>query len=346
MSFARPALRRSAFVTGLLLLAGTMTVTTAATTASAATPSAARTVTQSAAASLASTGRVASARRNPYAPPRNYVPYSGSRFSYLKAGKANQTRIRNTVLATIQSTWGGPRDRYGHAAAQQRQDQDRDVVLRRHGHRQGAAGRAQPWRQRPGDGCQRHQQDAPRAALAQEATRLGLLRARRGRFAGAAQLRPHLPRLVPGSRWHTAREVLPLRQRRLRPRTQHRHPDLDEPDLVRLARPVEPGADLLLSPGLQRLHGRSTARCVPRRTTRRLPRLPDRADHQHLLPRPGGQPLDRPGDADAEPGAVHRCDGRGQQVRPDEDQDHPVRHLPVAGRVDRQEAARPVERRL
>jgi hypothetical protein len=113
MSLLRPTLRGSAVLTGLLLLTGSVTVTSAATTASAATPPMARSAAVAAAPSLATTGRSASARRNPYAPLRNYVPYSGSRFSYLKAGKANGSRIRNTVLATIQSTWGGPRDRYG-----------------------------------------------------------------------------------------------------------------------------------------------------------------------------------------------------------------------------------------
>jgi hypothetical protein len=110
MSLLRPTLRGSAVLTGLLLLASSLTVTTAATTASAAVAPTSRTATATAPASAA---RSASARRNPYAPLRNFVPYSGSRFSYLKAGRANQSRIRNTVLATIQSTWGGPRDRYG-----------------------------------------------------------------------------------------------------------------------------------------------------------------------------------------------------------------------------------------
>ncbi len=41
------------------------------------------------------------------------MPYNGARFGYLKRGKAEQARIRAAVLATIQSTWGGPRDRYG-----------------------------------------------------------------------------------------------------------------------------------------------------------------------------------------------------------------------------------------
>jgi hypothetical protein len=112
MSLLRPTLRGSAVLTGLLLMTSGLAVTTTTTTASASMPAAARTAATAVAPAVAP-ARKAKARRNPYAPLRNYVPYSGSRFSYLKAGKANQSRIRNTVLATIQSTWGGPRDRYG-----------------------------------------------------------------------------------------------------------------------------------------------------------------------------------------------------------------------------------------
>ncbi len=112
MSLVRPTLRGSAVLTGLVLLTGSLAVTTTASTASAAPAPAVRTVARSAAHTAVVPAR-AGAKRNPYAPPRNYVPYSGTRFGYLKAGKANQSRIRNTVLGTIESVWGGPRDRYG-----------------------------------------------------------------------------------------------------------------------------------------------------------------------------------------------------------------------------------------
>ena len=103
MSALRPTLRGSAVVCGLVLLAGMLTSTASA---SATAPAAAPARTQASAPALATQ----SAR---WAPPRNYVPYNGARFGYLKRGKAEQARIRSQVLATIQSTWGGPRDRYG-----------------------------------------------------------------------------------------------------------------------------------------------------------------------------------------------------------------------------------------
>lgn len=51
--------------------------------------------------------------RVPGQPPRNYVIPTGSLFSYPNRGRKYQTTIRNRVLYTIQSTWGGPLDRYG-----------------------------------------------------------------------------------------------------------------------------------------------------------------------------------------------------------------------------------------
>jgi hypothetical protein len=99
MSGFRPALRGSAVVVGLLLVASLVTANSSASATSTRAPAVA----------------ASSARAARYAgqPPRNYVPYSGARFGYLTRGMAEQSRIRNQVLATIQSTWGGPRDRNG-----------------------------------------------------------------------------------------------------------------------------------------------------------------------------------------------------------------------------------------
>jgi phosphatidylserine/phosphatidylglycerophosphate/cardiolipin synthase-like enzyme len=104
MSALRPVLRWSALVTGLVLTTSLGVTTTPATAAP--TPAVA-------APTSALTSAVPAKKTISYAPPRNYVPYNGARFSYLGRGKSQQTRIRAQVLATIQSTWGGPRDRYG-----------------------------------------------------------------------------------------------------------------------------------------------------------------------------------------------------------------------------------------
>jgi len=110
MSFLRPSLRVSAVVSGVALLAGLVSVTPGASAAPAPSraPSAAASTARAAAPAPARAGA-----RYPGQPPRNYVPYSGPRFGYLGRGMAEQSRIRNQVLATINSTWGGPRDRHG-----------------------------------------------------------------------------------------------------------------------------------------------------------------------------------------------------------------------------------------
>jgi hypothetical protein len=107
---SRPVLRGSALVGGLAVVAG-LTVTTTTASAAPIAPSRASDFAVAAKASLAA--RTMAVDLTHWAPPRNYVPYNGARFGYLKRGKAEQARIRSQVLATIQSTWGGPRDRYG-----------------------------------------------------------------------------------------------------------------------------------------------------------------------------------------------------------------------------------------
>jgi phosphatidylserine/phosphatidylglycerophosphate/cardiolipin synthase-like enzyme len=105
MSALRPVIRWSALLTGLVLTTSLTVTTTSATAAPA--PAAKPMATKPVASNLAARTGIR------YQPPRNYVPYNGARFGYLGRGRAEQSRIRSQVLATINSTWGGPRDRYG-----------------------------------------------------------------------------------------------------------------------------------------------------------------------------------------------------------------------------------------
>src|SRR4051794_36514359 len=112
--YVRPALRGTAVVCGLLLLAGVLASTNTASAAASRVPAAIAAKAATPATNPASNpASNLAAKGNPWAPSRNYVPWNGARFGYLKRGRANQARIRAAVLATIQSTWGGPRDRYG-----------------------------------------------------------------------------------------------------------------------------------------------------------------------------------------------------------------------------------------
>ena len=91
--------RTVASITGLVVLAGTLSVAGAATATSASVPS---TSPQQPSAAM---------RASAWTPARNYVVPPGSAFSFPNAGAANKFAIRNRVLFTIQSVWGGPRDR-------------------------------------------------------------------------------------------------------------------------------------------------------------------------------------------------------------------------------------------
>ena len=102
-----------------------LTVTTTSASAQTATS------TRTAATTATRASSAPAARANPrWAPSRNYVPYQGARFGYLSEARPSMSRIRGQVLATIQSTWGGPRDRYGIPLPGQRPDPDRHLVLR------------------------------------------------------------------------------------------------------------------------------------------------------------------------------------------------------------------------
>ncbi len=91
--------RTVASIAGLVVLAGTLSVGTAAASPA---PRAATPQQSSAAVKTAASA---------WTPPRNYVMPPGSAFSFPNAGYANKFAIRNRVLLTIQSVWGGPRDR-------------------------------------------------------------------------------------------------------------------------------------------------------------------------------------------------------------------------------------------
>ena len=102
--------RTVASITGLVVLAGTLSVAGTATASSAppaASPATASSVQLGAAAALPSI-----AIPSAYTPARNYVMPQGSAFSFPNARPADRVAIRNRVLGTIQGVWGSPRDRY------------------------------------------------------------------------------------------------------------------------------------------------------------------------------------------------------------------------------------------
>jgi hypothetical protein len=92
--------RTVASIAGMVMLASTMSVATAASPASASPRS-------------VSAHRPAIAIRAAGTPGRNYVMPPGSSFGFPNRTKADKLAIRNRVLGTIQSVWGGLRDRNG-----------------------------------------------------------------------------------------------------------------------------------------------------------------------------------------------------------------------------------------
>jgi phosphatidylserine/phosphatidylglycerophosphate/cardiolipin synthase-like enzyme len=95
-----PKLRLPVLVTTVGLLAAMLSVV-GLSTASASTAATASTQERTA-TTTASSSRAGAARLN-------YVIPAGSYFSYPNRGRAAKMAIRNRVLATIKSTWGGPR---------------------------------------------------------------------------------------------------------------------------------------------------------------------------------------------------------------------------------------------
>jgi phosphatidylserine/phosphatidylglycerophosphate/cardiolipin synthase-like enzyme len=104
------SMRRSpALVAGILVLASTLSMagTAAAVPGSQPTSSYKPAVTKPAVSKPAIGVRAVAGQ-----PPRNYVIPNGPRFAFPNRTKAEKLAIRNAVLLTIQSTWGGVRDRY------------------------------------------------------------------------------------------------------------------------------------------------------------------------------------------------------------------------------------------
>ena len=93
--------RTAASLTGLIVLAGSLSVIG---TAQAAPQVRAASVQQPAAGMRAAVAGQ---------PPRNYVIPAGTLFSFPNKGSGSKLAIRNRVLYTIQSVWGGPRDSHG-----------------------------------------------------------------------------------------------------------------------------------------------------------------------------------------------------------------------------------------
>ncbi len=231
-------------------------------------------------------------------PPRNYVIPRTSYFSYPTGSYAAKVQIRNRVLYTVQSVWGGPRTSHRPAAREQRQDPDGHLVLQRHDHGQGPGRRPQPRRQRADHGGCHRQHRFQALEVPPAPPGCPPLPPGPPGDQGHLQLRPPVPRLVPGLRRGAALEVLPVRQRRGEPSPRHRRPGIDEPHRVRGQRPVEPGAGAEVACDRRQLPwhlppdepGPPRGPPVQRHDLRQRGRL--------LLPAPGRQLVAGPGDAD------------------------------------------------
>ena len=233
--------------------------------------------------------------------------------------KAEQLAIRNRVLNTIQSVWGGPRDPHRHpepgngkiriatwsfddwavaralVAARNRGVSVQVVAAKT------ANGDHGPWK------------------LAAQAARPEALPARAPEHARHLQLRPAVPGLLPRARRHRAREVLPLRQRRAA--ATPRYITLNTSmNLTRfgLPRPVEPGPGdatpaAVYNDFLNVFRQARLGRPVPpARTTCAHDR---HARHRLLLPAPGRRAGQRPGDADPRTGSTAAGPGTAARAR-------------------------------
>ena len=173
------------------------------------------------------------------------LPAPGSYFSYPNRSRGERMAIRNRVLATIRSTGAVPATRAWHGAAtgpsaSRPGRSTTGMSPRRWWPPTEGASASRWWRPDPPTGITNHGGGC--------AARLGTDLATSYPVDRAGQLRPGVPRVVPRTRRHPAREVLPVRQRRAHPGTPHRHPDVDEPDHDGLPEPVEPGpGDALLA---------------------------------------------------------------------------------------------------
>ena len=211
-------------------------------------------------------------------------PRAASSASRTRGKKARQA-IRSRVLYTIQSVWGGPRDALRRPAGRQRHDQDRHLVLRRLGRRPGA-GRGQEARRQRADRRGQEGQPRPRVVeLAAQEARLAACSARTtrrptpcGASPGSAGVVPRTRSAPPTRSTSSSTTSVPGTCGTIT------RADVDEPDHVRLQRPVEPGAGDLLPRRLERLLRDLPA--VPAEPARRaaLPRQAVRLPRRLLLP--------------------------------------------------------------
>ena len=272
----------------------------------------------------------------------NSPVHHGVLFNYPNRSKPEQRNIRKRMLHTINSTWGGRRDRL-HAARPTNGSiriatwTFNDMKLARAlyaAHRRGVsvqviAAKDPEQGQRP-------------VEVAARATALPALRQGAPGDRRALELRPQLPGVLPRTRWHLPLEVPPVPQRRLDPPVHHHDADLGEPDDDGV-----PGqwneATTTKSPGVYAAFAsvfRESRRDRPVR--QQLPPLHHRRHPEPVLPPAGHVCALRPRHAGAEPRALHRCPVRRRRAGAHADPHHPVRDVRHARSVDRQAAARPV----
>ncbi len=164
-------------------------------------------------------------------PPRSYVIPATSHFSFPNRSTLERLAIRNRVLATIQSIWGGPHDSHRHPDAPQRHASGSPrgpsrtwavaralVAARNRGVSVQVVAAARPPTRTAGRGSGCASASAPTSTG--PATRSpARCRASPAQCRGACR----------GAGGTPAREVLPVRQRRRPARPQRRGEDLDEP---------------------------------------------------------------------------------------------------------------------
>ena len=172
----------------------------------------------------------------PGQPPRSYVVPATSYFSYPNLSKSERLAIRNRVLKTINSTWGGrrtsigtPRPENGSIRIATWSFDDWDVA-----HALVAARKRGVSVQIVAAKTRNSTHPAwrwLRKRLGQKLYRPGYPLSR-----DTASFARVVPRSLPRAGRHPAREVLPVQGRRRRSRPGDHLPDLDEPDLHGLRR--------------------------------------------------------------------------------------------------------------
>ena len=278
--------------------------------------------------------------------PASYVIPTGPTSPSPTAGRPSKLAIRNRVLNTIQSTWGGRRDAHRHAACRQRHDPDRHLDLRRLGRRPGAGRGAEPWRERAGGGGQDGQQGPRRLAAScknasaadlyrpglpeHRATRVSFARQCRGSCRGRAGRRTRSTSCSTRSAPDHARHVTVQTSMNLT--TLAYQGQWNQAQVVHSAAVYH---DFLGSSGRPASGDRSRSPTTCGSSA---------AVVDYFFPRPGCRPASGPGDADPQRRELHGATARRHRPRTHPDPDHPVRHVRRPRRLDRQEAALPVER--